>query len=197
MEFLSAVDRNEPLLRDLQPDLPSSTWKVFRYPYLHESEDLAVRDDVRRALLSRNYRIAQVTVDPYDWAYEETYVRCFTKGAPEAMKALRDTFLSEARAKLRWAEAQARLVEGRPIRHILLLHLGALDADAIDSLLADYEKMGVRWITFDEAVSDAVYQKDPHVPGGENYVFQLLRARGMPLTPQPQPPFKLFDSVCP
>jgi hypothetical protein len=119
------------------------------------------------------------------------------KGATDAVTVLRATFLAEARAKLRWADAESRVAASRPIRHILLLHLGVLDADSVEQLLTDYERMGVRWISFDDALADPVYQDDLRVPEGGNFLFQLVQARGLVAPPQPQPSMKLFDALCP
>lgn len=82
------------------------------------------------------------------------YVRCLEQRDRQSQEAIRSTFLAEARSKLRWSDEEARAILGRPIPHILPLHLGAIDADAMDALLTDYERMGVRWISLDEALAD-------------------------------------------
>jgi peptidoglycan/xylan/chitin deacetylase (PgdA/CDA1 family) len=194
--FLDAISRNEPLLHELQPGLSDAVWRVFRYPYLHEGASLEVREQVRRHLRSHGYRIAHVTVDPRDWAYDAAYARCANKGSADALSALRATFLSEARAELLWADAEARRVMGRPIRHVLLLHLGVVDADVVEQLLEDYEKLGVRWVSFDEASADPMYQEDPHPAEGGSFLTQILEARGAVASPEPEQPMKLFDVVC-
>lgn len=195
-EFIDGVRRNEALLRELQPQATEAVWKTFRYPYLHEGNTLPDRDAVRAHLAGAGYRVAQVTVDPYDWAYNDAYARCLAKGAPEAAAALRKQFLSEARAKLRWATTVSRSLLGRPMRHVLLLHLGMVDAAAVEELLSDYERLGVRWVPLERVLEDPVYAENPNVTFGGMFLFQLARARGVTPPPPPLTPTALIDALC-
>ena len=142
-------------------------WKVFRYPYLRQGTDVPSRLALRRALVERRYRIAEVTIDFDDWAYNAPYVRCLRRGDTEAIAALEATFFDAAVSQLRWADDTLRRLVGRSVPHVLLLHAGAFDAHVLDRLLTEYEKAGVRWISLDEALADPVYQRepDPPVPG--------------------------------
>ena len=196
-EFNASIDANEPLLRALQPQAPERTWRWFRYPFLHEGLELPVRDAVRAHLARRGYRIAQVTIDPYDWAYNVPYARCLLAGDTLRQEALRKAFLAEARAKLRWSVSQAQAVLGRPMRHVLLLHLGLLDADTLEQLLADYERLGVRWVTLEHAHEDPAYAQNPNVTYGGMFLFQLAEARGVLPPPRPLSPDALHETTCP
>jgi peptidoglycan/xylan/chitin deacetylase (PgdA/CDA1 family) len=196
-DFIEGIRRNEPLLAALQPQAPARDWKVFRYPYLREGLELAERDRVRAHLVREGYRIAHVTVDPYDWAYNVPYARCLAQGAAPTLEALRRQFLAEARAKLRAAVATSRALLGRPIPHVLLLHLGAVDADAVEQLLSDYERLGVRWVPLERVLEDPAYAEDPHVPYGGVFHFQLAEARGVSLPPPPLTPTHLLEVTCP
>ena len=141
-QYLAEVDANEALLRDLVGDSPEQTrsWKVFRYPFLEEGTDLPSRAAIRAGLATRGYRIAQVTMDFYDWAYNGPYARCLAKGDEDSIAALKQDFIDHAAANLRWADAAARELVGRPVPQILLLHVGAFDAVMMDELLSTYEK---------------------------------------------------------
>ncbi|MGH9642376.1 MAG: polysaccharide deacetylase family protein, partial [Terriglobales bacterium] len=46
-------------------------WHWFRYPYLNEGDTLAKRHAVRNYLRERGYRVAQVTIDFQDWAWND------------------------------------------------------------------------------------------------------------------------------
>jgi peptidoglycan-N-acetylglucosamine deacetylase len=194
--FATEITRNEELLRDLQPEAPDSRWRVFRYPFLHEGLDLDTRKEVRTHLHRAGYRIAPVTIDPYDWAYGDAYERCLARGKTAEVEAIRAAFLSEARAKLWWAVAEAEHLAGRPIRHVLLLHPGVIDADTIDDLLTSYEKAGVQWITLDQALADPVYAQDPNVARGGMFLFQVAEAKGAMPPPQPAAPIRLLETLC-
>lgn len=190
VEFIADIERNEPTLAALAaaPSSPARTpaplgWKVFRYPYLREGADPATRQAVRSYLATHGYRIAEVTVDPWDWYYNEAYVRCLASGAEALRTSVRDALLTEARAKLQRATAMAQAAVGRPVRHILLVHLGAIDADTIDELLATYEDLGVRWISFEMAIADPIYAEPlPDSTGGE-LLSAILRARHVAAPP--------------
>jgi peptidoglycan/xylan/chitin deacetylase (PgdA/CDA1 family) len=192
--FIAGIARNEPVLATLgTPPAP----KYFRYPYLREGNTVEERKAVRDYLAAHDYRIAQVTIDPYDWAYGDAYDRCTQSDDSVGRSALREAFLTEAREKLRWSQAAALAVLGRPVRHILLLHLGTLDGDAIEALLTAYEAAGVRWISLDEAFADPIYAEDAAIAGGGHYLGQLARKRNVPLPPTPSPPQDLIARACP
>jgi peptidoglycan-N-acetylglucosamine deacetylase len=193
---VDGVRLNDALLQALQPRASEAVWKTFRYPYLHEGNTLADRDAVRAQLAGAGYRVAQVTVDPYDWAYNDAYARCVEKGATEVADALRKQFLSEARAKLRWSVAMSQGLLGRPMRHVLLLHLGMVDAATVEELLSDYERLGVRWVPLERVLEDPVYAENPNVTFGGMFLFQLSRARGVTPPPPPLTPTALIDTLC-
>jgi len=90
-------------------------------------------------------------------------------------------------------------VLGRPVRHILLLHLGTLDGDAIEDLLTAYEAAGVRWIALDEAFADPIYTEDVGIADGGSYLGQLARSHHVrvQLPPAPSPPTELIGQACP
>jgi peptidoglycan-N-acetylglucosamine deacetylase len=179
-EFIADVGRNETTLAEMTSSLRAQAplgWRVFRYPFLREGADAATREAVRAHLVAGGYRIAHVTIDPWDWSYNDAYVRCLASGAEADRAAVRTAFLDEARAKLGWSIAAAHTAAGRPVRHILLLHLGAIDADTIEDLLTAYESLGVRWITLDEAMADPIYAENLAGSPGGGFLSQLLRAR--------------------
>jgi len=187
-DFLAQVVANEPVLAELMGESQAKTWKVLRYPYLHEGADLAGRALIRQVLQARGYRIAEVTVDFEDWAWNYPYARCLAKGNAKAVEVLESSYLDAALAQLRWSEDTARRLFGGPIRHILLLHVGAFDAHMAERLLTAYEEAGVKWVTLDAALQDPVYRDEPHpartVRGP--LLFQVVRARewrGFPFPP--------------
>jgi peptidoglycan-N-acetylglucosamine deacetylase len=178
-DFLAAVVANESVLSAFMGQAQAKTWKVLRYPYLHEGADLAGRAQIRQVLTARGYRFAEVTIDFEDWAWNNPYARCLAKGSAKAVEVLEGSYLDAALANLRWSDDTARRLFGRSIRHILLLHVGAFDAHMADKLLTAYEEAGVKWVSFDKALEDPVYQEEPRQPRTVRgpLLFQVLRAR--------------------
>ena len=183
--FLADVERNEPVIVRYGKTEPD---RLFRYPYLHEGATLSEREAVRRALRERGYGIVPVTIDFDDWVWNDVYARC--AGEPGAVEALTRRFREAALRALHWSEQTAETLFQRPIKQILLLHVGAFDALALDDLLSAFEERGVRFIPVQEALEDPVYGIDPKVTGRgqENFLTQLLRATGRPRPRPPVPP---------
>jgi peptidoglycan/xylan/chitin deacetylase (PgdA/CDA1 family) len=200
-DFLADVVANESVLATVMGPGPARerAWKVLRYPFLHEGQDLAGRARIRQALQARGYRIAEVTIDFEDWAWNNPYARCWAKADAGALSILTESYLDAAAAQLRWSEDTAKRLFGRPMRHILLLHAGAFDARMLDGLLTLYEKLGVKWIPFDMAVADPLYQEEPNPPRSVRgpLLWQVLRSRewsGFPIPPSPE---DLLSLICP
>lgn len=200
VDYLADVDKNEETLRRLTGRMPGGerSWKVFRYPYLREGKDLESHAAIRKGLDERGYRVAGVTIDFYDWAYNQAYLRCLDTKREDAVPGLKESFIDQAAAELRWADGAAREMTGRPIKQILLLHVGHFTGEMLDELLTTYTKLGARFITLDEALSDPIYANEPtpRVSTGGNFLWQLRKARGGRWPSVAPPPDTLLDLVC-
>jgi peptidoglycan-N-acetylglucosamine deacetylase len=147
-------------------------------------------------LHARGYVVAPVTIDFSDWVWNEAYARCVATGDSGAVAVLRQRFLRDAQVALDWSERSARLLIGRSIRHVLLLHLGAFDALMLDDLLTMYERRGVRFIPVAEALTDPIYSIDPGMTGRANFLLQLLHATGRRRAQEPPDPVPELDTMC-
>jgi peptidoglycan-N-acetylglucosamine deacetylase len=198
--FARGIDRNDLLLAELIGDDAGArrSRRVFRYPFLRQGRDRATLDAVRAHLQQNDYRLAEVTIDFGDWAYNRPFVRCSAAAAPDAIEALRWNFVNRGVEFLEWSEAASRVIYGRPIPHVLLLHTGTFDAVVLDELLRAYEEKGVRWITLDEALEDAAYKEDVRVPGrsGGTLLEQRIERDRPPVPPFHIPSDRLLDHVC-
>ena len=198
--YLADVDANEPLLRELAGDDPAAVrqWKVFRYPSLIEGSDAVSRRAVRRGLIERGYRIAEVTVDFFDWAYNEPYERCASKLNTAAIQILERDYLAAAIRSLRWSDAAAKAFFGRRIVQILLLHISHFDAMMTDQLLTSLEQAGVKLVALDEALADPVYtdeRRDPTVVSGTLF-DQMGASRRVKAAVAAAPMAPALDGLC-
>ena len=197
--FLADIDRNEAVLLKLAgaPERERD-WRVFRYPFLQEGATESAREAVRAHLLARGYRIAQVTVDFEDWEWFPVYARCAGAGSERDVDALRADYREAARVALLAADARARELFGRPIRQILLLHAGAFTAEMIEDLLAQYEALGVRFISLDAALEDSVYRIDPRYAAswGAPFLTQIELGRGAAASQASWPPHGEIAALC-
>jgi peptidoglycan/xylan/chitin deacetylase (PgdA/CDA1 family) len=198
-EYLSDIDKNEPLLEALTRarGRPGS-YKTFRYPFLEEGRDLEQRRAIRRHLFAHGYRVAPVTIDFGDWAWNEPYARCLARADAKALDALRSSFLRNGRRFLVWADVTARQIFGRPVRHVLLLHAYVFTAEMVDALLVAYEKMNVKFISLDEALVDPIYRMDPGAAPslGSTFLEQLVDGQGAPHPPYLMQPLELLEALC-
>jgi peptidoglycan/xylan/chitin deacetylase (PgdA/CDA1 family) len=196
-DFIAEIDAGEAILVQLaKPSAKPFERRVFRYPFLREGDTIAKRDEIRLHLRQKGYRIAQVTVDTWDWAYGDAYARCLQKNNTALVEAIRQSVVDTAKATLRYADAESHVLLGRGMKHILLLHLGAADADVMDELLSAYEKMNVQWISLDDALGDEAYAVDPRVTDTWTFLSQLREMRHERPPPFPFPPQKLLAAMC-
>jgi peptidoglycan/xylan/chitin deacetylase (PgdA/CDA1 family) len=180
------IDRNDQLLAELMGDSPEARHarRVFRYPFLHQGRDRQTLDAVRAHLAEQGYRIAEVSVDFGDWAYNGPFARCSAAHADSTIATLRWNYTHRGLEFLDWSQAASRVIWGRQIPHIVLLHSGAFDAVMLDELLTSYEQKGARWITLDEALADPAYQEDVRVPSpNQGTLLEQRIERDAPATP--------------
>lgn len=137
----------------------------FRFPYLEEGATPAERRALRRLLAAQHYTNvrASVTFSDTDWA--DAYRRCTERGDSASIEVLQKSYLENAVAELEWAVAASEEVLGRPIPLVLLLHPTLSTAKMLDSLLTTYEKMGVRYVSLEEALREPAYTAYYDEPG--------------------------------
>jgi peptidoglycan/xylan/chitin deacetylase (PgdA/CDA1 family) len=194
--FLGDLDRNEPVLAKYAGR--GRDWRVFRFPFLQEGPTERAREAMRAQLAARGYRIAEVTIDFEDWQWFPSYARCASEGSRAGIEELRARYREAARKELLAADALGGRLFGRPIRQILLLHAGSFTAEMIETLLRDYEALGVRFISLDAALEDSAYQLDPRFARGwgSSFLWQVETARGLPVPAAPWPPHAELAALC-
>lgn len=176
--FVEDIARGEAILEQLGA---WGAWKSFRYPFLHEGESLEKRDAVRSWLAERGYTRAPVTVDGQDWAYNTAFARCAERRDAAALAYMKTMFVRGHVDALHRARTLARALVGHDVPHVLLLHIGAADAEAIDALLEAYETTGVQWISLEEALSDPFYAMETErpFPDGLTALDRMAEDRGV------------------
>jgi peptidoglycan-N-acetylglucosamine deacetylase len=92
----------------------------------------------------------------------------------------------------------AQMIFGRPISHVVLLHLGAFSSAILPDLLALLQKKGFTLVTLEEAQKDPAYQSDPDAASatGGTLLEQWLDARKMKYPPAPGKPYKELAQMC-
>jgi peptidoglycan/xylan/chitin deacetylase (PgdA/CDA1 family) len=194
-QFLSDVYLNEPVLELLKRG-DEGRW--FRYPFLREGDTLDKRRSVRAGLRERGYQIAQVTLDYEDYLWNSPYARCLDKADLTSVRWLRSSYLTMASEYIDASRQTARLLFGRDISHVLLLHLGAFSDNILPDLLALLRQKGFKLVTLEEAEKDSAYQADPDAPSryGGTMLEQWMDVRKMKYPTVPAKPYKELENVC-
>jgi peptidoglycan/xylan/chitin deacetylase (PgdA/CDA1 family) len=193
-EFEAEVNRNERLLKDLMKD---ADWHWFRFPYLAEGDTPEKRAGARAFLKRGGYKVAGVTMSFSDYLWTEPYFRCRTKSDSKAIHALEDSYLSAADESIEYYRSISRALYGRDIPYVLLLHIGALDAETLPRLLQLYRSKGFTFVTLQEAEADEFYRNSVELelrPGIDS-LEGAMTERGLSL-PARASYGSLLDAVC-
>jgi peptidoglycan-N-acetylglucosamine deacetylase len=193
--FEKDIAADEPALRSL---MGKEDWHWFRYPYLWEGETLEKRNAVRAYLKDHGYRVAQVTLDFEDYAWNAPYARCVAKNDHKSIGWLESSYLNTAQQYIELDQQMSQMLFGRDIKHVMLLHLGGFDAVMLPQLLDLLNQKGFKLVTLDEAESDPAYQSNPNagLKHGGTLLEQMIEAQHLKYPPVPPKPIKELDALC-
>jgi peptidoglycan/xylan/chitin deacetylase (PgdA/CDA1 family) len=193
--FEEDIQKNEPLLEQL---MKGENWHWFRYPYLHEGDTLEKRHAMRAYLKEHGYRVAQVTMDFEDYAWNGPYARCMDKKDEKAIAWLKESYLSTAAEYMALDQKMAQQIFHREIKHVLLMHVGAFDAVMLPQLLEQMKKQGFKFVTLEAAEADPAYQTDPDVGlvDGGTLLDQIFESQHLQYPPHADKPMKELHDLC-
>jgi len=193
-EFEADASRNEPLLSE---SMKGEDWHWFRYPYLAEGDTPEKKAAIRAFLLQRSYKVAAVTMSFGDYQWNEPYARCKAKGDSAAIASLESSFLEAADESIHFYRGLSHTLYGRDIPYVLLMHIGAFDAEMLPRLLSLYQSRGFQFITLSDAEKDPFYAIDTDLsqPPGPTMLEGVMQERQLPMPPHPTPAVNL-DALC-
>jgi peptidoglycan-N-acetylglucosamine deacetylase len=185
--FEADVLANEPALRLLMGD---RNWHWFRYPYLREGDTPEKYRTVRALLSKHGYRVAQVTLDFNDYAYNDPYARCLARNDADAIAWLMQSYLDRASQSLTRGQDAARAIFGRDINHVMLLHIGGFETVMLPRLLELLQEREFVLTTLEDAQADSAYETVPDRQGNWNGTLLHQLRSNPPAAPQAseQPP---------
>ncbi len=152
----------------------------FRHPFLHTGTSVEARRGLETFLRERNYVIAPVTIDNYDYVFAAAYDRAIERGDAEDARRIEATYLEYMDSVVRYYEQQAQVIVGRAIPHTLLLHAHALNGVTLDRLAERLRERGYRFIQLGEALRDPAYsEKDEYYgPAGISWLHRWAMTAG-------------------
>lgn len=162
--------------------------RYFRHPYLDAGLDLITRREAERFLTERDYRVAPITLDGWDWAFAGIYEDAKQRNDAALQQQIVKDYLAYHNAVFDYDEQLSMKVVGYEPKQILLLHASDLEADHIGELLDLLRKRGYRFITLEDALSDSAYSlPDTYVGEGTGWIEHWAITQGK--IPQGAPVF--------
>jgi peptidoglycan/xylan/chitin deacetylase (PgdA/CDA1 family) len=166
--------------------------RYFRHPFLRTGPSLEVRSAFEKFLAERGYTVAPVTIENSDYMFSAAYSQALSKGDAEEMRRIGESYLQFTEAMIGYCEEKAQEVVGRPIRHVLLLHVDEVNAEYLDEILDLLQRRGYRFISLEEALRDDAYRLPDTYAGraGVPWPFRWAFSKGMKIDwrQEPEPP---------
>jgi hypothetical protein len=153
---------------------------LFRYPFLKEGDTAEKRDQFRKLLRERGYRVGHVTIDASDWYVNQRYTDRLTAVRPApSVDAYRDFLIAHLLDRAAFYRQLAIDVTGRDVRHTLLVHYNVLNALVLPDVLGAFEQAGWQWIDASVAFEDPIFRTEPKiVPAGESLIWAMAKESG-------------------
>jgi hypothetical protein len=120
------------------------------------------------------------------------------KDDKKSIEWLKASYLSTASEFLDLGREQAKLIYGREISYVLLMHLGAYSSTILPGALELLKKKGFTLVTLEEAQSDAAYESDPDVGlhDAGTLLDQMMQVKGIKYPEHAEKPYKEMETVC-
>jgi len=194
-DFEHDIDLNEPALKKYAE---GRNWHWFRYPFLWEGETLEKRRAVRAYLREHKYRVAQVTLDFEDYAWNDAYARCAAKQDSDAIAWLKQSYLSTAKEYVRLGREEQLIAFGHEVPNVMLLHATSFTTLMIPGLIKQLREEGFSFAGLPEVESDPVYAQDPDAAlrYGGTLPDQFMDARHLKYPPAEPKPFQRLKTLC-
>ena len=193
--FEHEIALNEPALAQYAG---ARDWHWFRYPFLWEGDTLEKRHAVRAYLKDHGYRVAQVSLDFEDYAWNDAYARCSAKADSEAIAWLKQSYLDTAADYIRLGREEEHIAFGHEIPNVMLLHATAFTTLMLPNLVEQLRKEGFGFAALADVEQDPAYAQDPDaaLKYGGTLPDQFMDSRPLPYPPFKPKPFDKLKSLC-
>lgn len=174
-QFIIDTQRNEMLLKDMPG------WvKRLRFPYLKEGETALKRDGFRSWLMNHGYKSGAVSIDASDWYYNKRYLAWRSSHPEEDPSPFRIAYLNHLWNRAVYYDSLSEKIFNRSVKHVLLLHTKAINAEFLPDIIAMFRSKGWKFISPEEAFEDSVYAINPMgLPAGESILWALAKQNGV------------------
>jgi peptidoglycan-N-acetylglucosamine deacetylase len=198
-QYIANIAKNEPALAQYAQ---VRDWHWFRYPFLQEGDTVEKRRAVRKYLFEHGYRVAEVSLDFEDYAWNDAYVRCSAKSdTAEKMASidwLKRSYLETATDYIRLGREEQLIAFGHEIPNVMLLHATAFTTLMLPDLLQLLRSQGFTFEGLAQVENDPAYSLDPDagLPFGGTLPDQFMDSRHLPYPPVAPKPFQRLAHLC-
>lgn len=194
-DYIGDIERSDGLISNWITQAPR---RFFRYCFDMWGSDEERRREVNLYLAREGYEIAPISIWFYDAQFAQAYIRALTVRDESAQAWLRDRFVETAIEQLRLQAAAARTIFRRDPAHIWLIHGTAIAADCLPRILDEFARLGVEFISLDEAMRDPMNQHQPIITDlFRNQVQKWARHTGLTIENCPPAILSQLDSLAP
>ena len=179
-DYTQDVLKGEEITRALMRER-GMTLRYFRHPFLRAGKEAGIKADLEKFLLEHQYVIAPVTIDNDEWIFGGAYDVAATSGDAATMQRIGRDYLHYMEQSFVFSEHLARQVVGRDIRHVLLVHANAMNAEYLDDLIVKVRERGYDFISLPEALADDAYRRDDRYVGPKGWSWLLRWGVGQEL----------------
>jgi peptidoglycan/xylan/chitin deacetylase (PgdA/CDA1 family) len=174
--FESQLKRTDSIISSL-----SNSIKLFRFPYLKEGQNQSKVDSIRKILSDNKYLNGYVTIDASDWYIDQRLIRRIKEiGLEKAeIDQFKDFYLEHILDRANYYEELSYEMNGRHIKHTLLLHHNLTSALFLDDLIEKFKKEGWEIVNADNAFKDKIFEKIPDANfAGESLIWSMAKQSG-------------------
>ena len=173
-QYIDGIQRAEYVFQ------PLKGWTArYRYPFLKEGNTLEKRERVADYLQQHGYQSGAVSIDASDWFYNLKYLSYQKQGKTAQLNQLKQAYIQHLLGRATYYDQLAIETLGYSSKHVLLLHVNAINAAFLTDVIQAFRVQGWQWIDTADAYTDPMYQQRPNIlPAGESIIWSLAKQRG-------------------
>jgi peptidoglycan/xylan/chitin deacetylase (PgdA/CDA1 family) len=181
-QFGDEVMKGEVIMRPLV-ERRGRQLQWFRYPFLHSGTTAEIHQGIMDFLAQRGYRVAPVTVDYADYTFAGAFREQLAGGDADTAEKIKQAYLNQVDVGFEYAEKTSVEVFGHEVPQILLIHCNELNSLTLRDTIARLRTRGYQFITLDEAMKDAAYERPDTFAGpGGSWLSRTATVLGRKLT---------------
>ncbi|KAA8733137.1 polysaccharide deacetylase family protein [Acinetobacter qingfengensis] len=173
--YLASMQRGDSQFKSLQGFV-----QRYRFPFLKEGNTQQKRDGVRQWLDQHHYQSGAVSIDASDWYYNQLFVKYQKEQDQARLEKLKQAYINHLLDRASYYDDLALKTLQRSPKHVLLLHVRAINAAWLGDVITAFRQHGWQFIDSDTAYQDPIYKIQLNIlPAGESILWQIAKVYGI------------------